>query len=168
MVPKPHLDALKTIYARLHDSTIPWAVTGSLGMALQGMPTEVHDVDLQTDAGGAYEIEKRLSDWVVCPVRYSTAERIRSHFGVFEIHGVRVEVMGGLQKRVDDQNWEPPVRVQDHRRWVEIEGMRVPVLSLAYEHRAYRRLGRIEKAEAIRRWLHSTSSPDACSNTLPG
>jgi hypothetical protein len=37
----------------------PWAVTGSLGMALQGMELAVHDIDLQTSREGAYEIERR-------------------------------------------------------------------------------------------------------------
>jgi len=36
--------------------------------------------------------------------------------------------------------------------------MRIPVLSLEYEYRAYLRLGRREKAEKIRRWLEGQNS----------
>jgi hypothetical protein len=35
--------------------------------------------------------------------------------------------------------------------------MRLPVLSLEYEEEAYRKLGRLEKADAIRKWLTSRS-----------
>ncbi len=153
MVPESHLAALRKIVQRLHDAPMAWVVTGSLGMALQGMRLDVHDVDLQTDERGAYEIERRLAEYLVQPVRYVISDRIRSHFGVLEIEGVRVEIMGALQKRLDGNQWEPPVDVGAYRRFVEVAGMRIPVLSLAYEEQAYRRLGRMDKARAIRRWL---------------
>jgi hypothetical protein len=121
-------------------------------MALQGMDVEVHDIDLQTSRDGASEIEGLLSDFVTTPVRLSASERIRSYFGSFEVDGVRVEVMGDLQKWVDGA-WEEPVDVESYRRWVVVEEMRVPVLSLDYECEAYRKLGRVERAEQIRRWM---------------
>jgi len=47
MVANSHLKVLGKIVSRLKDSSINWVVTGSLGMALQGVPVEVHDIDLQ-------------------------------------------------------------------------------------------------------------------------
>ncbi|MEA3408702.1 MAG: hypothetical protein U9R48_11620 [Chloroflexota bacterium] len=153
MIAEQHLTALQTLCARLEDGRVTWALTGSLGMALQGVPVAVHDIDIQTDRDGAYEIERRFSDCVVTPVRYAASERIRSHLGALEIGGVKVEIMGALQKRLDDGRWEEPVDVARYRCWVEGEGLRVPVLSLVYEYRAYRALGRNERAEMLRRWL---------------
>ena len=153
MVEKPFLAALKIICDRLTDSTATWAVTGSLGMALQGMKLEVHDIDLQTNTTGAYEIEKRLSEYIIQPVRYVTSERIQSHLGVLKIEGIKVEIMGALQKLLDGQKWERPIEVAKYRHFVETDGMRVPVLSLAYEQQAYRQLGRVDRAAAIERWL---------------
>jgi len=66
--------------------------------------------------------------------------------------------MGALQKRWAGQQWELPVDVTEYRRFVEVEGMRIPVLSLAYEQQAYRKLGRVDKARAIRRWLEKRLS----------
>jgi len=152
------LDTLRVIYAHLADSKVIWVVTGSLGMALQGVKVEVHDIDLQTDPAGVYEIERLLSEFVTIPVRYVASERIRSHLGKLEINDVKVEIIGGVQKRLDDETWEEPVRVESYRRWVELEGMRIPVLSLAYEYQAYLRMGRIEKAEMLRRWLQTPKS----------
>ena len=49
-------DTILQFYDRLAEMSVLWVVTGSLGMALQGMPVTVHDIDLQTDAAGAYKI----------------------------------------------------------------------------------------------------------------
>jgi hypothetical protein len=154
-LPDRHLRALRIVYSRLDGQPIRWALTGSAGMALQGVPVEVHDLDLQTDEQGAYALAKRLEAYVVTPVRWLESERIRSHLGKFAVEGVQVEVMGGIQKRLEDQSWEEPVQIELYRRWIEVEGMRLPVLSLEYEYQAYLRLGRSDQAERLRRWLHT-------------
>ena len=157
MIESRFLDALHKIHARLMDCRIPWAVTGSLGMALQGMEIEVHDVDIQTDKPGAYEIERRFFEFVVKPVHFLASERIRSHFGALEMDGIKVEIMGDIQKLLDDQTWEEPVKVEQHRCWVGIEGMQIPVLSMRYEYQAYLKMGRTEKAEKMKKWLQENN-----------
>jgi hypothetical protein len=156
MLPNPYIATLRLIAERIGDSPYDWVITGSVGMALQGMPVEVHDIDLQTDAAGAYEIERRLAEYVITPVRYVESPRIRSHLGSLEIRGLTVEVMGALQKRIDDA-WEPPVDVGRHRRWVTVADLHLPVLSLAYEYQAYLALGRLKKAAAIQAWLETNA-----------
>lgn len=156
MITAQHFGALRTIWLCLENCPYSWVITGSLGMALQGVPVEVHDIDIQTDRDGAYEIERRLSEFVKQPVRYAAAERIRSHLGQLDIDGIKVEIMGEVQKRLDDQSWEEPVDVERYRRWVEIDEMQIPVLWLEYEQQAYLILGRVEKAEMLRKWLQQT------------
>ena len=78
MIELRYLKALRKICLRLNNCQSAWVVTGSLGMALQGMDIEIHDIDIQTDQRGAYEIEDLLSDYVVMPVEYSASKRIRS------------------------------------------------------------------------------------------
>ena len=158
MIEAQYLNALRKIYARLEDNQVNWVITGSLGMVLQGMDVEVHDIDIQTDKDGAYEMGSRFSECVVKPVRYSISERIRSHFGMLEIGGIKVEIMGDIQKRLDGQMWEEPVKVERHRRWLEIDAMQIPVLSLEYEYQAYHKLGRNEKAEMLRKWLQGVEA----------
>jgi len=125
-------------------------------MALQGMPVEVHDIDIQTDKDGAYEIERCFAEFVIEPVRYSETERIRSYLGMLEIDGIKVEIMGDIQKRLGNRSWEEPIKVERYRRWVEVDGMRIPVLSLEYEYQAYLRLGRVKRAGILRSWLEKT------------
>jgi hypothetical protein len=155
MIDPAHLDALRRLYARLSMSGVNWVVTGSLGFALQGVPVDVHDIDLQTDAAGAYAIEHLFSGQVARPVEFSSAEKIRSHFGALLLEGIKVEIMGDIQKRLADGTWEAPVDLNRHKRYVDVEGMRVPVLSLAYEHQAYLKLGRVDQAQRLRDWLDS-------------
>jgi hypothetical protein len=62
MIKPAYIEALRKIYTRLKDSDVNWAVTGSLGFALRGVPVTVHDIDIQTDKSGAYKIENLLSE----------------------------------------------------------------------------------------------------------
>jgi len=153
MIEARYLAVLRKIHARLQDSQVNWVVTGSLGMALQGVDVPVHDIDLQTDAEGAYAIERLFPEFVVQPVQFSASERICSHFGALEMDGIRVEIMGDVHKRLEQGEWEEPVPVERYRRWVEVGEMRLPVLSLEYEYQAYLQLGRQDKAEMLKQWL---------------
>lgn len=140
--------AIGTLATELDDDE-PWALTGSASFALQGVPVEPNDIDVQTTEAGAYAIESAFADRVVEPVSFSAADRITSHFGALELGGVRVEVMGAVRKRRPDGTWEPPVDVREHRRFVDLDGRSVPVLSLQYEAAAYERLGRDERAALL-------------------
>lgn len=154
---------LELIAGRLGKGNVIWAVTGSLGFALQGVPAEPHDIDIQTDTQGAYEIERLLSEFVTEKVCFAQERSIRSHFGVFEIEGIRVEVMGDIQKRYSNGTWSTPPDLKKLIHYLAIDKMMVPVLSLEYECQAYRQLGRDDKADLLRRWLqqHHGSSNGA-------
>ncbi|GFP31381.1 nucleotidyltransferase domain-containing protein, partial [Candidatus Hakubella thermalkaliphila] len=158
---------LRKIYTRLNNSNVNWVVTGSLGFALQGVPVEPNDIDIQTDEAGAYEIERLFSKFVIRKVTFSSAERICSHFGVLMINGIKVEIMGDIQKRLGGEVWDSPVDLERHKRIVEVEEMQVSVLSLEYEYQAYLKLGRIDKAEMLRKWLHGEhDSSGATSSSI--
>ena len=66
--------------------------------------------------------------------------------------------MGALQKKITDDKWEPPVDVEKHREFIDFKGNKLPVLSLSYEEQAYRKLGRIDKADKIKEWLTKRST----------
>lgn len=167
MIPSSHLNALRIIYAQLRNTDIHWALTGSLNFALQGVPVEPHDIDIQTDEAGAYAIERIFHGQVVQPVAFRASERMRSHFGVLEIAGVEVEIMDEIQKRLADGTWEEPIKVEQHRRFVMVEDMLLPVLALEYEHQAYLIMGRIEKAMMLREWLDNQSREQEKQSKTP-
>ena len=158
MIPDVYLQGLTKIYTRIKDTPIHWAVTGSLNMALQGLPVAIHDIDLQTDKDGAYNLEQAMAEFVVTPVYYRATDCIRSHYGALNIDGIQVEIMGDIQKLMENQAWEDPVRIELYRKWVSIAGMSIPVLSLDYEYQAYLMMGRREKAELLKAWLYKAES----------
>jgi len=153
MVDQAYLDVLHIVDDRLRRTDVLWVVTGSLGFALQGVPITPHDIDVQTDTPGAYAIARLLSEYAVRPVAFSSTAMIRAHFGALAIAGIAVEIMGDIQKRLPNGDWEQPVDLERHRRVVELAGMRLPVLSLEYEREAYLQLGRTETAGMLAAWL---------------
>ena len=144
-----YLNVIRTLSTTLEGRSVVWALTGSTSFALQGVPLTPNDVDVQTTEDGAYAIEEAFSERVVEPVSFSESEMIRSHFGVVELNGIRIEILGAVQKRQPDGRWEPPVDVTDHRSFVGIEGVSIPVLTLQYEASAYEQLGRSERAAIL-------------------
>jgi len=84
------------------------------------------------------------------------------------IDGIKVEIMGDIQKWLADGSWENPVNLKHHKKVVEIKGMQIPVLSLEYEYQAYMNLGRIEKAEMLRNWLQGEHGSSDSTSTNSG
>jgi hypothetical protein len=150
-----HLAALRELQVGLSTSTVRWVLTGSAGFVLQGVPVAVHDLDVQTDAAGAYEIAQRFARAVVEPVHFWDSGSMRSHFGALELAGVRVEVMGDISKRNPDGSWDNSPDLAGLTRWVDTADLRLPVLALEYEAEAYRKMGRLAKAELLQRWLNT-------------
>ncbi|MFC1521173.1 nucleotidyltransferase domain-containing protein [Elusimicrobiota bacterium] len=153
VIPASHLSVLEKILSKLSNSKINWALTGSMNFALQGVPVTPNDIDIQTDKDGAFEIEKIFSQYITKKVVLRSTEKIKSYFGELAVGGVKVEIMGDIQKCPPDGTWELPVNIDKYKKFVIIEKMQIPVLSLAYEYQAYKVLGRIEKAEMLKRFL---------------
>ncbi|MCW5879733.1 MAG: hypothetical protein KIS91_02190 [Anaerolineae bacterium] len=155
-------DAIMAVLRRLDRDLdgVVWVITGSVGLALQGMSLEPRDVDLQTNEAGAYEIQRRLAAYTTRPVAFVARERTRSHWGAFVIDGIEVEVMGDIQQRAPDGEWDPAPDLPRLARWVEVDGLRVRVLPLAYEADAYRRMGRTEKAALIQAYADANATTD--------
>lgn len=150
------LPVLHILHERLLNLPHPWALTGSVGMTLQGMDLDPHDIDVQTDAPGAYAIQVRLAGFVTRPVMLRESERTRSHFGALEIQGIKVEIMGDMQKRLPGapgDDWAPPPELAGLVHWIDFQSMHLPVMDLEYEQGAYAAMGRTERAEKIRAFL---------------
>jgi len=146
-----HLRVLRVVYDALETAGVNWVVTGSLGLALQGVPVAPNDIDIQTDVEDTYRVAALFADKVSKPVAFSTGNRIRSHFGALQIEGLKVEIMGGMEHQRQDGIWEPSADLNTHKRRVDAAGMRVPVLDLEHEREAYAKMGRAERAGQIAR-----------------
>ena len=157
-LPASHFEVLRLIVERVPPDAIPWALTGSAGLRLQGIEVSVDDLDLQTDRRGVQKIMGRFAEAVEKPIRYWRTDHMRSYFSVLKIDDVRVEVMGEIQKRMPDGSWEAPIEVDRIRCWVEVEQLLVPVVDLSHELIAYEILGRVQVVERIRQVLSKRGS----------
>jgi hypothetical protein len=153
VIEQRHLRALSELYRGLKDSKVNWVVTASLNLALHGLTVEVHDIDVLTDEAGAHEIERRFAQHSVQAVCLRASERIRSHFGVLCVAGVTIEIMGDVEVYDEVSGWQPTPGLAGNSEIIVLQGMPIPVRTLDAEHVAYCRLGRVEKAELVRRWL---------------
>ncbi|MDE3097115.1 MAG: hypothetical protein KGK07_14095 [Chloroflexota bacterium] len=137
----------------------PWALVGSTASVLQGLPDyQPPDIDLATTMEGAFIMEGCLAEAgeVVRPVGYSVSAPYASYFGIFQVRGVRVEVMGALIVRCADgvidladhyARWSDKVRVR------EVDGMHIPLVSLEWQIVANAMLGRPERVDGLARYL---------------
>ena len=143
------IKVLKIIYNKLINSNINWVLTGSFSFAIRGLETNIGDIDIQTDSNGAYEVEKLFKDYIHKKVEYKQSENIRSYFGSLRINDINIEIMGDIEKKLDNI-WTEPPNLKFLKEIVNFEGMSIPVLSLEYEADAYLKMGRNEKAKKIK------------------
>jgi hypothetical protein len=73
-----HLTALRELQQGLGAADVRWVLTGGAGLALQGVPIPVLDLDVQTDAAGAYEIARRFAPAVIDPIHLWDSGSMRS------------------------------------------------------------------------------------------
>ena len=138
----------------------PWAVMGSTASVLQGIPNYVPpDIDLVTTMTGAYIMEGAVGNCGASerPVEYSESEKYTSHFGIFEVADVKVEVMGDLVIHCSDgainatdhfARWSDKVRV------LHFENYHIPVVPLEWQLVANVLLRRPERSAGIADFLN--------------
>lgn len=76
-----------------------WVLVGSTATCLNGVRVQPKDIDVIVESGKAYEVDKVFASRfrVLRRMKYSSNEIYSSHYGVFEIQCVKVEVMAGLK-----------------------------------------------------------------------
>jgi S-adenosylmethionine-dependent methyltransferase len=134
---------LRQIARRLEEAGVPYHVVGGASVALHGVPVPVKDLDIETDAEGAYRFQALFPDHVVEPVALSESEAYCSHFGRLEFDGVTVEIMGDLHRR-EGREWVPTAARTE--TMVELDGVPVRTSWLEEETLAYMRRGRLDRA----------------------
>jgi len=143
--------ALKLVCKDLETSNVRWVLAGSLSLALQGVKVEPNDIDLLTDRRGAFRINAILKKYEKKEVTYSETEKVSSFLGIFEIQGVKVEVMGAYRER-QGTRWVSLSKRLENPRIIGIDGVRIPVSPIEDQLASYRRSKRpkdVEKVEEI-------------------
>lgn len=153
MIESSLLRALRALVIRVEKQPVNWAITASCGLALQGVPVEVRDIDLVTDRAGAYRLEQLFAAEMIRPVEFSSSETIQSYYGAFYLEGYDFEIIGNAQFRRADGSWDAPAEFTPHKHYIRVGGLALPVLTLEYEYESYVRLGREAKVKLLEEWL---------------
>lgn len=130
---------LRCIIPSMFKAQEPWALMGSTASVLQGIDGySPPDIDLVTTMNGAYIMEGCVgnSGATVRPVSFSISPPYASHFGIFEVAGIKVEVMGDLIIRCDDgliDANEYFARWSDEVKVVQFEEYHLPVVPLEWQ-----------------------------------
>lgn len=137
----------------------PWAVMGSTASVLQGICNYTPpDIDLVTTRDGAYIMSGSIGGLgaTTRQVGYSESDRYASHFGIFEVLDVKVEVMGDLVIRVADGRIDATehfARWSDKVRLIHFEEHHIPVVPLEWQLVANVLLSRPERSTGISDYL---------------
>jgi hypothetical protein len=137
----------------------PWAVMGSTASVLQGICNYTPpDIDLVTTRDGAYIMSGSIGGLgaTIHQVGYSESDRYASHFGIFEVLDVKVEVMGDLIIRVADGHIDATehfARWSDKVRLIHFETHHIPVVPLEWQLVANVLLSRPERSTGIADYL---------------
>jgi len=142
------LNALEIIVGYLGSKDLHWTVMGSLSLALQGVHINPKDIDILTDEQGALQIGALLEEYEVEPINFSRTEVFESHYGLYFIEGVKVEVMGNLRVQVDGK-WVPLSSGLKFPLFVQQNSLNIPVSPLRDQLLFYEQLGREKDIETI-------------------
>lgn len=146
----------------------PWSVAGSTSSFINGVPIEPHDLDILTTARGARLIDSLLEPFVEQPVAYSGNELYTSHFGVYEVDGVIVEVMGDLAIHCRDVSIQVTADSLVWRRLVQVAVLeqRTYCVPVAWQVVGTFAEDRLDRTRLLLRWLQQRGEVDQVSDFI--
>lgn len=150
MIPENTFKALKAISDRLNGKGINWVLIGSTNHALQGVDVKPRDIDILTDKEGAYAIGEALKEFVVEEIHIRETEKMKSHYGKFNIEGVEVEIIGDLVNMKQEGDLWSETTNFSKKIIIEFKGVEVPGISLDQELSAYTKMKKIERIKKIK------------------
>lgn len=155
MLSTAQVQLVEELCERLSGLAEPWAVSGSLALAIQGVVIDCHDVDVVSTPGGALQIAHLFEPHVVEPVGWKSDGRLRGYFGRLMLRGCAVEVLGDIQNLRADGSWTNPPRLDQEVMRLGFGNSVCPVLALAYLRQVYEVMGRPDRVRLIAGRLQS-------------
>jgi hypothetical protein len=122
----------------LRGKKVNWVLIGSSSLALEGMKIKPKDIDILTTKKGVFEFNKVFKKWEIESVKFKESKFFRSYFGEFKIEGVRVEVMGKLERKIEGK-WIPIFQKITSKKWVKIGKAKIPIPSLKDQFQIYKK-----------------------------
>ncbi len=143
------LKVLSTIAKELNKHQIRWAVGGSLLLFLKEKTDSFNDLDLMVMDTDVEVVQKILLKYgKLLPSKVSIHFKTK-HFYEFLIDGVGVDVMAGMVIINQEGEHSFSLKAESVVEYVLINGMEIPLQSLAEWRNLYLLMGRHDKVEMI-------------------
>jgi len=83
----------------LSEINVRWVLVGSTASYLNGVKVEPEDIDIIVEDSKVYEVDKVFSSnfHVLRRVKYCSSKVYLSHYGIFKMLNVKIEVMANLK-----------------------------------------------------------------------
>ncbi|MFH1589505.1 MAG: hypothetical protein ABIB43_02980 [archaeon] len=140
MINKKYIEVLRILSEKL--KSVKWVLIGSTNLVLQGVDVEANDIDVLTDKEDAFKVGELLKEFEVKPVAFGEKYIFRSYYGLFEINGIEVEVMGELEELIDGEWTSSYVNEFDNAISWKLNGFEISIASLEDELEDYKKLNR--------------------------
>jgi hypothetical protein len=161
IIPPEYVSALLKLHEKLEDKNIEWALSGKLGEALKGVRVEPDCIEIVTSKDGAEQINDLVKEFNPEQIAYRVQQLsrtalingvenpiyIRSHYFEFNVDGIKAEVHGDLQFKVNDWAWGDKFDFLPDTVYVVNKKTSVVPLNVRYD--LYQSLGWIDRAEKI-------------------
>lgn len=152
MISEQFAKALKIVAKRMRDNNITWAVIGSGALALQGMDIKPNDLDISVNVRDLKKIHELFADHCATEVKEIETLSGKQAWDVLAtIEGIETQFCG--EEETDDKAiWFNRVAA-GLINTIDIDGVRIPCISLPAAIEAYKELHRLQKAELIQVFL---------------
>ena len=134
-----HLDTLKFV-AKVIPPNCSWMVVGSMSCRLQGMDWDPNDVDILTTKKDFSVFKKKLAQYLV-------KKKIEEKKGLVEQEFLINDVVISVFYEFNSGIVYTPFLKQGFIKMSLIDGVKVPLLWLEKEAKAYRKANRLKKAQ---------------------
>jgi predicted nucleotidyltransferase len=141
-------NVLKKISQMLQGHDVEWLVVGTASLAVQGVNLQPGDIDIITTKDDVFKIAEILKQYETKQVEFGRTPLFESYMGVYEIDGIKVEIMGDLREKRGNE-WVSLTERLMSPIIIEIDGTPIPVSSLKDQIVSYEKLGRPKDSERV-------------------
>lgn len=150
MLSQEFQEVLSYVSAKLDDMEVNWAVVGSSNLAMHGMNVEPNDLDIATSVEGIHKAEEIFSDYIEEGVKESQASSdggTKFYEMKLSVDDLEVHFLGGDEEDV----YFEKIR-QGRKEALGTKDSEIWCLTLKAEMEAYEEVGKITKAERVKRY----------------
>ncbi len=147
------ISVVKKVCFILNDVDESWAITGGCNVFLRECTQTVDDIDAITTRVGALLIFEAMTDYITRDLSYSEVKRLKSYFFEASIDGIRIEVMGDPENKIDGK-WLKNTMWSQAIEYLTLDDTHVPLTTLDYELNINRMLNNQERVKIIEKCNH--------------